>query len=139
MSILNWNCRGLGQPAKVQELPRLVRKFCPKIVFVSETRQQKSRVSNLGGRLGLKHAFVVDGHGKSGGLALLWDESIKLSVLSYGMHYIDTLIWDGDHHASWRGIFVYGEPRVQDHHNMWEVFEKVKTNFKSPMAANGRF
>jgi hypothetical protein len=79
-----------------------VRKFCPKIVFISETRQQKERV-RLGGRIGLEKALVVDGHTKGGGLVLFWDASIKIIVLSYGLHYIDTLIWDGDHHASWWG------------------------------------
>jgi hypothetical protein len=77
-----------------------MRKLCPKIVFISETRQHKSRVSNLCGRIGLKHALVVDGHGKGGGLVLFWDEAIKITVLSYGLHYIDTLVWDGDHHTS---------------------------------------
>jgi hypothetical protein len=33
MSTLSWNCRGLGQPQTVQELVRLVRNLCPKIVF----------------------------------------------------------------------------------------------------------
>jgi hypothetical protein len=77
-------------------------KFCPKIVFISETRQQKERV-RLGGRIGLEKALVVDGHREGGGLVLFWDASIKIIVLSYGLHYIDTLIWDGDHHASWWG------------------------------------
>jgi hypothetical protein len=38
---------------------------------------------------------------------LYWDESIKITILSYVLHYIDTLVWDGDHHTSWRGTFVY--------------------------------
>jgi hypothetical protein len=99
MSILSWNCRGLGQSRTVQELSRLVRQYCPKIVFISKTRQQNNRVSNLQFRIGLNKAFVVDGHGKGGGLVLFWDDSLKISILSYGLHYIDTLIWDADHHA----------------------------------------
>jgi hypothetical protein len=80
-------------------------------------------VSNLCARIGLKHALVVDGQDKGGGLMLYWNESIKIIVLSYGMHYIDTLVWDGDHHASWRGTFIYGEPGTHDRHLMWEVFK----------------
>jgi hypothetical protein len=87
-----------------------VRKIYPKIVFISKTRQQKERVSRLCGRIGLDKTLIVDGHGKGGGLVLFWDASIKIIVLSYGVHYIDTLIWDGHHHASWWGTFVYGEP-----------------------------
>jgi hypothetical protein len=53
---------GLGQPRKVQELTCLMRKFCSNIVFISGTRQQRKRVSNLSGRIGLNNAFVMDGH-----------------------------------------------------------------------------
>jgi hypothetical protein len=126
------NYRGLGQATTVQELTCLVRKFCPNIVFISETRQQRERVSNLCGRIALKNALVVDGHGKSGGLVLYWDESIKVTILSYGLHYIDTLTWDGDHHASWRGTFVYGEPRTQDRHLVWEVLKRLKSISAAP-------
>jgi exonuclease III len=70
MSILSWNCQGLGQPSTIHELMHLVRQFCPKIVFLSETRQQKDRVSNIRWRMELNKLFVVDGQGKGGDLAL---------------------------------------------------------------------
>jgi hypothetical protein len=76
-----------------------VLKFCPRMVFISETRQQSTRVSNLRSRLGLNKSFVVDGQGKGGGLVLFWDDSINIKILSYGCHYIDTLIWDAEHNA----------------------------------------
>jgi hypothetical protein len=116
-----------------------VRKFCPKIVFLLETRQQKGMVSNLCGRIGLKNALIVDGQGKGGGLMLYWDESIKNTILLYRLHYIDTLVWDGDHHASWRGTFVYGEPRTQDRHLMWEVLKKLKPISAAPWLFIGDF
>jgi hypothetical protein len=71
MNIFNYNNRGLGQSRTVQELSRLVRKHCPKIVFLSETRQQSSRVSNLRARLDLNKVLVVDGRGKGGCLTFL--------------------------------------------------------------------
>lgn len=101
MSLLSWNCRGLGRPRIVQELVRFVSSFSSKIVFISETRQPKARVENIRFRLGLKNYFVVHDRGKGGGLGLFWDESIKIDILSYGLHHIDTLIWDGDHPAGW--------------------------------------
>jgi hypothetical protein len=70
---------------------------------------------------------------------LFWDESIKLTVLSYGLHYIDTLIWNGDHHASWRGTFVYGEPRTHDMHLMWEVLRRLKPISTAPWLLIGDF
>jgi hypothetical protein len=61
-------------------------------VFLLETRQQKDRVSNIKFRLDLNNCFMVDGHEKGGGLALYWVDLIKVDILSYGLHHIDTLI-----------------------------------------------
>jgi hypothetical protein len=55
-----------------------------------------------------------------------------VEVLSYGSHHIDTLIWDVDHHVSWCGTFVYGEPRVQDRHIMWELLRKIMPRTQAP-------
>jgi hypothetical protein len=126
MKLLSWNYQGLGQPQTIQELVRLVRVYCPSIVFLSETRQQSYRVSNINGRLGMNKCFTVDGQGKGGGLALYWNDSIKTDILSYGMHHIDTLVWDGVHHPGWRGTFVYGEPNNQCRHVMWELIKRIK-------------
>jgi hypothetical protein len=109
-----------------------VRKFCPKVVFLSDTRQQSNRVSNLRHRLGLNKSFVVDGQGKGGGLVLFWEESINIRILSYGYHHIDTLIWEADHHAHWRGTFVYGEARTQARGDMWKLLNHLKPLYGAP-------
>jgi hypothetical protein len=80
MSCPSFNCRGLGQSPTIQELTCLVCKFCPKVVFISETRQQSNRVQNLRLRLGFNNASVVDSQGKGGGLLLFWDDSINLQI-----------------------------------------------------------
>jgi hypothetical protein len=68
--MLAWNCRGIGQPRTVQELFRLVRKFGPSLVFISEARQNKGIIMGLCWRLGLKHCFPVCADGKGGGVVL---------------------------------------------------------------------
>lgn len=51
----------------------------------------------------------MNGRGKGGGIALLWDESIKVELKSYNVRHIDVLITESDGER-WRGTFVYGEP-----------------------------
>jgi hypothetical protein len=72
-------------------------------------------------------------------LALFWDESIKVEIFSYGLHHIDTLIWDGVHHAGWRGTFVYGEPRTQDRCKMWKLLKRIKPCSYAPWMMIGDF
>ncbi|PNT67984.1 hypothetical protein BRADI_3g34613v3 [Brachypodium distachyon] len=74
MTILVWNCRGLGRPQTVQDLVRLVQVHRPKIVFSSETCQRKEVVEGLRWRLDLKNVITVAGDGKGGSLALFWDD-----------------------------------------------------------------
>jgi hypothetical protein len=70
---------------------------------------------------------------------LFWDDAIKLKVLSYSMHYIDTLIRDGDYHASWCATFVYGEPRAQNRQVMWELLKRIKPVSSVPWLLIGDF
>jgi hypothetical protein len=109
------------------------------IVFISETKQQRDRVRNLKVRLGLNNCFIVHGEGKGGGLALYWHDEIKIGILSYGLHHIDTIIWDGEHHAGWRGTFVYDEPRMQDRKNMWELVRRIMPCSRAPWMMIGDF
>jgi hypothetical protein len=96
-------------------------------------------VSNIKSRIGMSKSFVVDGQGKGGGLALCWEDSIKITILSYGMHHIDTLIWDGEHHAAWRGTFVFGEARTHERHRMWELIRRIKPCQNAPWMMIGDF
>jgi hypothetical protein len=122
----------------------LIHEFCPKIVFNSETRQQRDRqqrdrVNNLMFRLCFSNCFVVDGVGKGGGLALYWDESIKLDIVSYGLHHIDTAVWSMEMNMEWRASFVNGEPRVQDRHLMWNLLKRIKPMQSAPWVMIGDF
>jgi hypothetical protein len=126
MNTLSWNCRGLGQPRAVQELSRLIREYCLNIMFLSETRQHKNRVSNLRFRFGYSHGFVVDGVGKGRGLGLFWDDSVKIDILSYDLHHIDCIVWSNDLQEPWHTTFVYGEPKVRERHLMWEMLRHLK-------------
>lgn len=87
----------------------------------------------------MRNCYVVDGEGKGGGLALYWDESVEIEILSYSQHHIDTLIRGFDDLPSWRGTFVYGEPKTQDRHLMWDLLQRIKPRTKAPWMMIGDF
>lgn len=47
MSVLSWNCRGLGNPRAVQAPKELITSKKPDIVFLSEMLVRSSRVDFL--------------------------------------------------------------------------------------------
>ena len=51
MSLLAWNCRGLGSPLVVQTLADEVRAKDPLLVFLSETKAKKSRIKGIQNKL----------------------------------------------------------------------------------------
>jgi hypothetical protein len=111
----------------------------PKLLFLSETRQNKDYVENLRWRLGLKHVVTFSGKGKGGGLALFWDESIQMSLFKLGRNHIDVTICNLPNMNKWRCTFVYGEPRVHERHNMWSLLRRIKPMLPGPWAMMGDF
>jgi exonuclease III len=70
MSLLSWNCRGLGSPRTVKDLCQLVKEKKPNMVFLMETKLRSASFDSIKAKLGFSCVFVVDSKGRSGGLAL---------------------------------------------------------------------
>jgi hypothetical protein len=65
---------------------------CPNVVFISEVRQQKFFMENIGWRIGFRNCYPVPVKGKGGGLALYWDDSVTVDLASFSIHHIDVKI-----------------------------------------------
>ena len=62
-----------------------------------------------------------------------------MELLSIGEHHVDVLVKEWDKDLIWRGTFVYGEPRVQDRHLMWERLRTLKNKSSAPWVMIGDF
>lgn len=78
-------------------------------------------------RFGLKGFHGMDNNGNSGGLALYWHESVKVEVVFSNQRCIDAQIRLGPEKIVWRLTCVYGEPRVEDKHNMWTLLNNLSS------------
>jgi nitrate reductase assembly molybdenum cofactor insertion protein NarJ len=92
----------------------------------------ESRVKNLRWRFGLKGCLAVDSKGKHGGLALFWYENIQVDLLAIDERYIDVFVRENSSSDPWRATFIYGEPRVEDRHRMWEILQRLKSRSNDP-------
>ena len=137
--MLGWNCRGAGDSRTVQEMERLVHTYRPKLVFLSETRQNKVVVENLRWRLGLKHVVTFHEPGKGGGLALFWDESVEVELNKIGNRIIDVIVHDLPKGIKWRCTFVYGEPRRELRHVFWDLLGRLRREWTGSWLCCGDF
>jgi endonuclease/exonuclease/phosphatase family metal-dependent hydrolase len=65
--------------------------------------------------------------------------NLFVSLLSQGERYIDVLVRDNPEDAPWRATFVYGEPRVENRRNMWELLRSLCGAWSGPWMVSGDF
>jgi exonuclease III len=114
MSCLSWNCCGLGNAATVKELRDLAKQFAPSVLCVLETQIHKSRVEGLKSALGFANAFAVSSSGRSGGLAIFWNNEIKIDILPYSQYHTDSIVSENGG-SPWRLTCVYEEAQTNEH------------------------
>jgi hypothetical protein len=85
--------------------------YRPSVLFLSETRQNKKVIEHVCVRLGFSRCWPVVVDGKGGGLALFWNDDVKVDLMNYGQHHINVKIKEVNG-IKWRGTFVYGEARA---------------------------
>lgn len=92
MRLLSWNCQGLGSILTGKALKRLKRKYDPDMLFLMETKQSEEIISKWQTNLNFVDHFVVNPVGLSGGLALLWKDSVSVDVPSSSKNFIDSTV-----------------------------------------------
>lgn len=112
MKVLSWNCQGLGNPLTVRALKGLISDLKPDVIFLMETKKSSKNFYLLSSFENVYQSIVVDcttnGKGKSGGLALLWNQDvIHIEIKHYDLNYIDFIASHSSTNITWRGIGIY--------------------------------
>ena len=66
MSVISWNCRGLGSTPAIRLLTDEVSSKNPTLVFLAETKAQTSRIKGLQQKLNFTQGIVVPSDSRSG-------------------------------------------------------------------------
>lgn len=79
-----------------------------------ETRLSRVELDRLCLSIGFKHEFSVeckgDGHGRAGGLSLLWNEEIEIQIRSHSPNHIGGTCCMVADEESWDFARIYGFP-----------------------------
>jgi hypothetical protein len=138
MSCLSYNYRGLGRDATVRELRDLAKLFKLTVFCVLETQLHKTWVEGLARQLGYNQSFAVSSSGRSGGLAMFWNNEINLQILSYSQYHLDAVITERDREP-WRLTCVYGEAQVSERFKTWDMLKFIKSSSPLPWMCIGDF
>ena len=129
---------GLGNQRTVRELAKLVRAQDPSIMFLAETWVDKARLEFLCDELLFDKKWIVQRVTRAGGLALLWKNSIDISVVSSSLNHIDAIVNKGKD-DSWRFTGIYGFPEAGGKHETWEMLRRLNQQFVLPWVCAGDF
>lgn len=129
--------RGLGNQGTFLALRDLVRTHSPSFVFLSKTKVTRRRADWIWMKLGFKGCFTVDRVGSGGGLMLLWTDLVLVSIRSFSVGHIDSVVFDGS--RSWRFTGFYGNPVVSERKQSWDLLYRLMGLMNMPWIVGGDF
>ena len=89
MSLLCWNCRGLGNQRTENQLVDMVQAKDPSVVFIAETWTDEARLILVQDKIKFKHKFAAPRRNKTGGMVLFWKEDFDLSFETFSKNHIE--------------------------------------------------
>lgn len=92
MNIGSWNCRGLGNPSKIEAVKDLMKAEPSDILLLQETKIEGHALLEISSSKWNKEAGkAVSSRGTSGGLATLWNDNLfQLENHKETQHWIQT-------------------------------------------------
>ncbi|XP_071928211.1 uncharacterized protein [Coffea arabica] len=124
MKVLVWNCRGVGGPLTIFQLKEVINLHFPSVVFLAETKNQKTIIEKVQKQLKFDNCCVVNSNGKAGGLAMVWKEDIEVISIDQGTFFIGMKMKDSDSGCEWWLVGVYAS--TDENTRKWEGEGEVK-------------
>jgi hypothetical protein len=113
MKALGWNCQGMGKDLgspKMCHLARMISSVKPQVTFVSEIKSFKVKPSDLVTRFSMCNGIVVSSRRRLGGLWLMWNDDLQVSIHSANFHVILATCLNSINNLKFGLVCIYGDP-----------------------------
>ncbi|XP_071923241.1 uncharacterized protein [Coffea arabica] len=127
MRVLVWNCQDAGSPLTVPHLKEENRLLSSNIIFLSETKNRKNYMEKVKKILDFENSFIVEAMNRIGGMALLWNNEVKISEVLGTTFTIEAKVEDEEKKESWWFIGIYASCDGQIRRKQWEVLNRRKS------------
>lgn len=129
--------KNLGS-SKMCHLANMMSSTKPQVTFVSEIKSSKIKPSDLVTRFNLYDSIVVPSKRRSGGLWLMWNDDIQVSVHSSTFHVILATVVNRFSNQKFGLVCVYGDPYHRQTSQIWDqIASFVYDNSNMPMLCIG--
>lgn len=107
------------------------------VVFLMETKLGVSGMINVKNILQYQRGHFVDAEGRSGGLGILWSDSMDVTISSSSSHHIDCTVGGLFSNERWRLTGLYGWADNTQKYRSWELLKSLKDMSVLPWLAIG--
>lgn len=139
MSLLVWNCRGLGNRHTIRALEKVVTSEDLILIFLTETKFFVSKMEEVKERVKRSQGLVVSSVGRSGGLALLWKPSLIVDIQSCSESHIDAIIKPKGESEEWRFTGFCGNRETSKRIESWQLLKRLSSGNSLPWVCVGDF
>jgi len=138
MSILNWNCRGLGNPSALPTIRDMARKYRVEVIFLCETLVHANIIEEIRVRLGFDASFADDRIGRSRGLAILWKHPFTCNLINFSQNFINMEVTHPQF-PKWSFTCFYGFPKNERRRASWDLLRTLAQDNTLPWGIMGDF
>ncbi|PPS16907.1 hypothetical protein GOBAR_AA03660 [Gossypium barbadense] len=86
----------------------------------------------------MEGCMAINSEGKSGGIALMWKEGVKVDVQNFSNHHIDFLVTFDENDAIWfTGFYGQADPNLRNQSR--DMLRRVKRTIKEGWIVGGDF
>ncbi|XP_019157960.1 PREDICTED: uncharacterized protein LOC109154682 [Ipomoea nil] len=109
MIFIVWNCQGAASGSFKRTLRQFCRDFNPSLICLLEPKVSGNQANKICNSFGFDEWIRVEAVGFSGGIWILWKESISIEIVKTNPQFISVQVNDGDL-GPWLLSLVYGSP-----------------------------
>jgi hypothetical protein len=128
----------LSTPSAIPNLRNLAHGYQPEILFLSETLSKTQTLERIRVQLNYSSCLAIDVEGRSGGLAVMWRDSIKCRVVNYSRNFINLIVEEGGK-GEWRLTCYYGYPERGMRREAWDLLRELRDMSGLPWCVVGDF
>ena len=111
----------------------------PTLVFLMEAKFNVEEMAEIKHKLERSQGMIVPSVCRSGGLALLWKDSLLVEVQTFFPRHIDVIIAEDEGEKKWHFARFYGHPETSKRVESWSLLVNLSTRSELPWVCMGDF